>query len=83
MTNATLIPDASLTLGGATTVPDGTWYAIAVWNSKRRDYFDDPAKGLHPSQDIGAMQLSLPVGSRLVRYTVSKGYVTTRRGLGG
>jgi len=71
------IENVKLRLGQPTTVPDGEWFAVATWSRAERDYIEDPKIGLFSRQP-----LSLPVGSRAIRYTVYDGYVTTRRGLG-
>ena len=60
-------------------IPDGTWYTVAVWDCRVRDYVERP--GVHGSRDIDSLHLSLPVGSRLIRYTVHQGRVTTRRAM--
>lgn len=75
------IPNARLHLGQPTTVPDGTWFAIAVWDTKQRDYIDSPSLGLHSRSTPEMERAASPVGHRVIRYTVWQGFVTTRRGL--
>jgi len=73
---------ARLTLGHPTDAPDGAWYVIAVWDRSARDYvqpesvdlFDTPTRAqLSGQQDV--------VGTRLIRFFVNGGFVTTRKRL--
>ena len=81
-----MIPNTKLTLGKATTVADGTWFAVAVWNGRARDYVEDPALGLYSDDTLAPsyaqfQAATTPVGRRAIRYTVHHGVVTTRRAL--
>lgn len=73
------IENTKLNLGSATQVADGTWYALATWDNKHRDYREDAALGIYDSADEAAAAKKM--GTRLVRYTIHQGAVTTRRGL--
>lgn len=73
----TNLTDAMLKLGQETTVPDGTYYGTAAWDTKARDYLDRP--GLYRTE--GDARKNCPMGTRMVRWTVHNGSVTTRRGL--
>ncbi|HSV73518.1 MAG TPA: hypothetical protein VLH79_07145, partial [Chthonomonadales bacterium] len=55
-----------LRLGAATDVPDGTWFAVSLWDDAQRDYRDAPERGLH--RTVTAARAAGPeVGARPVR----------------
>lgn len=67
-------------LGSDTDMADGTYYGIATWDTSHRDYRDEP--GVYKSETAARAACDArAVGSRLVRWTVFAGSVTTRRGL--
>lgn len=71
-------PETRLSLStDDTSVPDGTYYGIATWSTKARDYVDQP--GIYESESEARKHC--PMGTRTVRWTVFRGLVTTRKGL--
>lgn len=77
----TSVGNWKFSLGNATDAADGTYYVVAVWDAKKRDYVDDPSAGVFRSGTDAQLAGARKMGTRLVRYTVSDGFVTTRRGL--
>jgi hypothetical protein len=75
MTNS----EIKLSLGSDTTVADGTYFGLATWSATERDYRDVP--GLYATEREARKNGGDAVGTRLVRWTVFRGSVTTRRGL--
>ena len=74
-----------LRLGHETTVPDGTYFVVGGWSYPARAYVDRQDLGLYPSEGLArdAAARALMVGmTRLIRYTVWQGSVTTRKQLG-
>jgi hypothetical protein len=69
--------NVALKLGQPTTVADGIYFGVAAWSAKARDYLDIP--GLYGSESEA--RAHSPMGTRLVRWSVADGSVTTRRGL--
>lgn len=82
--SGTRLPDTiegvRLRNGQPTEVPDGTWFALAPWDAKARDYVEDPSLGIH-SRINAAYSERKKIGVRAIRYTVHNGYVTTRRAM--
>lgn len=68
-----------LRLGAETEMADGVYYGIATWSALDRLYRD--VAGLYRSEYDAREAGGGAMGSRLVRWTVHSGLVTTRRGL--
>lgn len=75
----TKIADVVLKLGQAAPVADGTYFGVATWSTAQRDYLDVP--GVYASEPAAREGGGGATGSRLVRFTVHGGSVTTRKGL--
>ena len=71
--------EIKLHLGSETEAADGVHFGLAVWDAAKRDYAD--VAGLFASESDARKGGGDKIGTRLVRWTVSKGFVTTRRGL--
>jgi hypothetical protein len=69
----------ALKLNAETTLADGAYYGVATWSAPARDYVDVP--GAYQTEHEARTNGGGEVGSRLVRWTVYRGSVTTRRGL--
>jgi hypothetical protein len=74
------LSNTKLYLGSDTDLADGTYYGVARWDSAHRDYRDVPGV-YHSESDARSLGGAAAVGSRIVRWTVYRGSVTTRRGL--
>lgn len=68
-----------LVLGHSVDIADGVYFGVATWDGSHRDYLDVP--GVYASEGEARANGGGATGSRLVRWTISKGVVTTRRGL--
>lgn len=74
-----IMTTTKLSLGAGTMLEDGTYFGVAVWNAAARDYVDVP--GVYLTEYEARANGGGAMGARLVRWTVSGGSVTTRRGL--
>lgn len=75
---------AILKLGHNTSAPDDTYFVVAEWSRPARAFVDRQDLGLYKTEGAARDTAGeLMVGTtRLIRYTVWQGNVTTRRQLG-
>jgi len=77
----TKIADIRLSMNLDVDLADGTYYGVALWDRKARDYLDVPGLYAQQSDARDAGRAVVSVGSRPVRWTVFRKSVTTRKAL--